>query len=65
MQSKGGKTRKGTDCHATHYNSLLPCLVGEAALFACQDRDVLRAFLQEQLSAWDAVGLQAKGNLWL
>lgn len=32
---------------------------GEAALFACRDRDVLRAFLQEQLSAWDAVGLQA------
>ena len=37
--------------------------VGEAALFACQDRDVLRAFLQEQLSAWDAVGMQAKGIL--
>lgn len=34
----------------------------EAALFACQDRDVLRAFLQEQLSAWDAVGLQ--GFFW-
>eukprot|EP00438_Fugacium_kawagutii_P016714 Skav227658 [mRNA] locus=scaffold58:549357:552997:- [translate_table: standard] len=32
---------------------------GDAALFACRDRDVVRAFLQEQLSAWDAVGLQA------
>ena len=55
---KQGRAQTAT----THYNSLLPCLVGEAALFACQDRDVLRAFLQEQLSAWDAVGLQAKGN---
>lgn len=34
----------------------------EEALFACQDRQVLFAFLQEQLSAWDSVGIQ--GFFW-
>ena len=40
--------------------------LGEAALFACQDRSVLLAFLQEQLSAWDSVGLQASAakHVW-
>ncbi|CAK9057273.1 3-beta-glucanase) [Durusdinium trenchii] len=34
----------------------------EDALFACRDRKVLMAFLQEQLSAWDAFGIQ--GFFW-
>ncbi|CAE7693293.1 EXG1, partial [Symbiodinium pilosum] len=34
----------------------------EAARFACTDRAVLRVYLQEQLSAWDEVGLQ--GFFW-
>lgn len=34
----------------------------EEAKFACRDREVLMAFLQEQLSAWDAVGMQ--GFFW-
>ena len=30
----------------------------DEARFACTDRAVLRVYLQEQLSAWDEVGLQ-------
>lgn len=34
----------------------------DEARFACTDRSVLRVYLQEQLSAWDEVGLQ--GFFW-